>query len=126
MRAGRAAPETAHMQQICLALPVRMGRTGLARRLAHELSGERRDQLGRLEAALGVEKSVWYLAGTPLGDLLIAYLELERPERARQLLATAQEGFGEWLNAALRDATGIDLSAGERPELPELLGSWPP
>jgi hypothetical protein len=113
------------MEQICLALPVRMGRTGLARRLVDEVSGERRAQLGQLESLLGVEKSVWYLAGTPLGDLLIGYLELERPERARQLLAKSQDGFGSWLNTALRDATGIDLSAGERPELPELLGSWP-
>jgi hypothetical protein len=113
------------MQQICLALPVLMGRTGLARRLVAEVAGERRGALDELELRLGVERSVWYLAGTPLGDLLIAYLELERPERARQLLATTQDGLGTWLNAGLRDATGIDLSAGERPVLPELLATWP-
>jgi hypothetical protein len=105
------------MDQICLALPVRMGRTDLARRLVRELDG-------RLERQLGIERSVWYLADTPLGDLLIAYLELESLERARQLLASSPDGFGAWLNAGLRDATGIDLSAGERPRLPELLGSW--
>jgi hypothetical protein len=124
MRAPGGSGEARRMDQICLALPVRMGRTDLARRLVRELDGERREQHERLERHLGIEKSVWYLAGTPLGDLLIAYLELESLDRARQLLASSPDGFGAWLNAGLRDATGIDLSAGERPPLPELLGSW--
>jgi hypothetical protein len=108
------------MDQICLALPVRMGRTDLARRLVRELDGERREHHDRL----GIEKSAWYLADTPLGDLLIAYLELESLERTRRLFASSADDFGAWVTAGLHDATGIDLSAGERPPLPELLGTW--
>jgi hypothetical protein len=112
------------MQQICLALPVRMGRTSLARRLIRELSGERREEHDRLERRLGIEKSVCYLADTPLGALLIAYLELESLERAQRLFRASEDGFGAWLATGLREATGIDLGAGERPAVPELLGSW--
>jgi hypothetical protein len=110
--------------QLCLALPVLMGRTGLARRLIRELDGERGDERDRLERRLGIERSAWYLAGTPLGDLLIAYLELDSPQRAEELLIGSREGLPVWLKAGLRDATGVDLSAGERPPLPELLCSW--
>jgi hypothetical protein len=112
------------MHQICLALPVRMGRGSLARRLIHELEDDRREEHERLERRLGIEKSVWYLADTPLGELLIGYLELESPERAGQLLVRSHDGFGAWLSAGLRDATGIDLHGGERPARAELLGSW--
>ncbi|HMI92304.1 MAG TPA: hypothetical protein VK509_13100 [Polyangiales bacterium] len=104
---------------------MRMGRTSLARRLIRELHRERREEHDRLERRLGVEKSACYLADTPLGALLIAYLELESPERAQRLFAAAEDdGFGAWLTSGLRDATGIDLGAGERPAVPELLGSW--
>jgi hypothetical protein len=101
-----------------------MGRTDLARRLLRDLAGRRRQEHDRFERDLGIEKSVWYLAGTPLGELLIAYVEVESLERAGQRLRGGQDDFGTWLNSGLRDATGIDLSAGERPPLPELLCSW--
>jgi hypothetical protein len=112
------------MNQICLALPVLMGRTGHARRLMRELDGARRAEHDRFERRLGTEKAVWYLAGTPLGELLIAYLELEDLGRADALLSRTRDDFDLWFNAGLRDATGIDVSAGERIALPELLCSW--
>lgn len=101
-----------------------MGRTGQARRLIQELDGARGVEHDRFERRLGIEKAVWYLAGTPLGELLIAYLELEDLGRSAALLAHSRDDFDLWFNAGLRDATGIDLSAGERVSLPELLCSW--
>jgi hypothetical protein len=112
------------MNQICLALPVLIGRTGHARRLMQELEGSRRVEHDRFERRLGTQKVVWYLAGTPLGEFLIAYFELEDIGRADALLSRRRDDFYLWFNAGLRDATGIDLSAGERIALPELLCSW--
>src|SRR3954454_2973244 len=87
------------MHQICLVLPVRMGRTSLVRRLVQQLDHD----------GLDAGKAAWYLAATPLGDLLIAYLELE-----------SETGLGAWLTAGLGEATALDESATS----PELLGSW--
>jgi hypothetical protein len=112
------------VNQICLALPVMMGRTGQARRLMQELGGARGVEHDRFERRLGIDKAVWYLAGTPLGELLIAYLEVEDPGRAAGLLSRAQDDFDRWFTAGLRDATGIDLGAAARIPLPELLYSW--
>jgi hypothetical protein len=124
MRGGHRAARLAHVNQVCLALPVLMGRTGHARRLMQELNGARGAQHDRFERRLGIEKAVWYLAGTPLGEILIAYLELEDLGRAAALLSRSRDEFGLWFKAALRDATGVDLSNRERIELPELLCSW--
>ena len=112
------------MNQICLALPVLMGRTGHARRLIQELDGARGVEHDRFERRLGIEKVVWYLASTPIGELLIAYLELEDLDRAAELLSRSRDDFDLWFNAGLRDATGIDLIAGERISRLELLCSW--
>jgi hypothetical protein len=87
------------MHQICLVLPVRMGRTSLVRRLVHQLDHD----------GLDAGSAAWYLAATPLGDLLIAYLELE-----------SETGLGAWLTAGLGEAAALDGSAAT----PELLGSW--
>ena len=101
-----------------------MGRTGQARRLMQDLAGARGVEHDRFERHLGIDKAVWYLAGTPLGELLIAYLELQDTNRAATLLSRSQDDFGRWFTAGLRDATGIDLSAAGRISLPELLCSW--
>jgi hypothetical protein len=112
------------VQQICLVLPVRLGRTGHARRLMQDVDCARGAEHDRFERRLGIQKAAWYLAGTPLGDLLIGYLELDDLDRAAALLSRSHDDFDLWFNAGLRDATGIDLSAGERLPLPELLCSW--
>jgi hypothetical protein len=112
------------VDQICLALPVLMGRTGQARRLMQQLDGPRRVDHDRFERRLGIHKAVWYLAATPLGDLLIAYLELDDLGRAATLLSRSHDNFDLWFNAALRDATGVDLRAGEQIPLPELFCNW--
>jgi hypothetical protein len=112
------------VNQICLALPVLMGRTGHARRLLQELDGGRRVDHERFAQRLGIHKAVWYLAAIPLGDLLIGYLEVDDLDRAAALLARSHDDFDLWFNAALRDATGIDLSAAHQAPLPQLLCSW--
>jgi hypothetical protein len=112
------------MNQICLALPVLMGRTGHARRLLQELDGPRRVDHDQFARRLGIHKAVWYLAAIPLGDLLIAYLEVDDLDRAAALLSRSGNAFDLWVNAALHDATGTDLSTARQVPLPELLCSW--
>ena len=112
------------MDQICLVLPVLLGRSGNARRLMQEVDGARGAEHDRFERRLGTQNAAWYLADTPLGDLLIGYLELDDLGRAAARLSRSHDDFDHWFNAGLRDATGVDLSAGERLPLPELLCSW--
>ena len=44
--------------------------------------------------------------------------------RSAARLSHSRDDFDLWFKAGLRDATGIELSAGERISLPELLCSW--
>jgi len=89
-----------------------------------ELEGPRRPERDRFARRLGIHKAAWYLAGTPLGELLIGYLEMDDLNRAAALLSGSHGDFGRWFNASVLDATGVDLSAGEQIPLPELFCSW--
>jgi hypothetical protein len=111
------------VNQTCLALPVLMGRTGHVRRLMLELNQAQHGD-DCLERRVGVERASWYLAATPLGELLIAHLELEDFAQSTALLAHSRHDFDSWFSAGLRDSTGIDLGAGDSISRPELLRSW--
>jgi hypothetical protein len=95
-----------------------MGRSGQARRLMQELEGARKAEFARSGRRRGIDKERWYLTTTPLGELLIAYIESADYARAAQLLARSHEDFDLWLKAGLRDATGIDLDS--RPDVGRL------
>lgn len=76
-----------------------------------ELEGAREADLARSWRRRGIDKELWYLAATPLGELLIAYIECADYARAARLLARSRDAFDLWLKAGLRDATGIDLDS---------------
>jgi len=63
------------MDQTCLMVPIIPGKTDDARDLMQELEGPRKPDYGRSLRRLGITKEVWYLAHTPGGDQLAAYIE---------------------------------------------------
>jgi hypothetical protein len=86
--------------------------------MMQELEGSRRADLARSRRRRGIEKELWYLATTPLGELLIAYIECADYARSARLLARSRDAFDLWLKAGLRDATGVDLDS--RPDVGRL------
>src|SRR5215472_2599142 len=63
------------MDQICLVVPVLPGRTADAKDFMRELEAGRNADYQRSEQRIGIVKEAWYLARTPAGDQLVAYLE---------------------------------------------------
>src|SRR5215469_9941217 len=63
------------MDQICLVVPVLPGRTADARDFMRELEGDRKAAYQHSERRIGIVKEAWYLARTPAGDQLVAYME---------------------------------------------------
>lgn len=63
------------MDQICPVVPVLPGRTADARDFMRELEAERMVDYHRSEEQTGIVKEAWYLARTPAGDPLAAYIE---------------------------------------------------
>lgn len=63
------------MDQVCFVLPILPGKTAGARDFQRELDGPRKPDYDASERRIGISKEVWYIAETPSGYLLVAYME---------------------------------------------------
>ena len=112
------------MDQICLVVPVLPGRTADARDFMRKLEGDRNAGYQQSERRIGITKEVWYLAHTPAGDQLVAYMESPDFAKALSLFSQSQDEFDLWFKHRLADATGLDLNTPPAGPLPELLSSY--
>jgi len=111
------------MDQICLVVPILPGRTADARDFMRELSRNANYQVS--EQRIGIVKEAWYLARTPAGDQLVAYVESPDFPKALSAFAQSQDQFDRWFKQRLADATGLDLNTLPTAPLPELVSSYP-
>jgi hypothetical protein len=112
------------MDQICLVVPVLPGKTADARDFMRQLEGGRKAAYQHSERRIGIVKEVWYLACTPAGDQLVAYMESPDFPRALSMFSQSQDEFDLWFKHRLADATGVDLNTPPAGPLPELLSSY--
>jgi len=112
------------MDQICLVVPVLPGRTADARDFMRELEADRKADYHDSEQRIGIVKEAWYLARTPAGDQLVAYMESPDFPTALSMFSLSREEFDQWFKQRLADATGLDLNTPPPGPLPELLSSY--
>jgi len=112
------------MDQICLVVPVLPGKTADARDFMHKLEGDRNVGYQHSERRIGITKEVWYLAPTPAGDQLVAYMESPDFAKALSTFSQSCDEFDLWFKQRLADATGLDLNTPPAAPLPELLSSY--
>jgi len=112
------------MDQICLVVPVQPGKSDDAREFMDELEQSRMADYAASEARIGITKEVWFLAGTPGGDTLVAYIESDDFGEALTRFSGSQNDFDLWFKRRLADSTGIDLNNPPEMTLPELLSSY--
>jgi hypothetical protein len=99
------------MDHVCVALPIRAGKSDDARRFAQQLDGERRADFDRSERRIGISKELWYLAKLPSGDHLIGYMEAVDFNKAFEAFVGSREPFDMWFKQQFLDVTGIDLNS---------------
>ncbi len=112
------------MDQICLVVPITPGKTEDAKDFMRDLEENRKGDYDQSERRIGITKEVWYLAHTPGGDQLVAYMETPDFGRALSLFSASQDEFDLWFKRRLADATGLDLNTPPSGPLPELLSSY--
>ncbi len=112
------------MDQICLVVPILPGKTPAARDFMRELEGDRKPGYQHSERRIGIVKEAWYLARTPAGDQLVAYMESPDFPKALSMFSGSQDEFDVWFKHRLADATGLDLNNPPSAPLPELLSSY--
>lgn len=112
------------MDQICLVVPVLPGRTADPRDFIRELEADRKAVYQDSEQRIGIVKEAWYLARTPAGDQLVAYMESPDFPTALSMFSQSRDEFDQWFKQRLADATGLDLNTPPPGPLPELLSSY--
>jgi hypothetical protein len=113
------------MDQVCLVLPIKQGKSVAARDFMHELEGERKADYAVSERRIGIDKEAWYMASTPAGDQFVAYMESPDFGHALEAFSRSRDPFDLWFKERLDESTGLDLNhppAGMA--LPELLSSF--
>ena len=108
-----------------MVLPVKQGKSDAARLFMHELETERKGDYAVPERRIGIDKEALYMASTPAGDQLVAYMETPDFGHALATFSPSWDAFDLWFKERLDELTGLDLShppAGTT--LPELLPSY--
>jgi hypothetical protein len=118
------AKEGVAMDQVCLVVPVQPGKSEDAREFMDELEQSRMAEYAASEERIGITKEVWFLAGTPGGETLVAYIEADDFGEALTRFSGSQDDFDLWFKKRLADSTGIDLNHPPEMTLPELLSSY--
>jgi hypothetical protein len=98
------------MDQIGFALPILPGKTDDARAFFQELEQQRKHDYAVSEQRINVTKELWFVQQTPMGDLLVAYIESPNAANALGQFAQSQGAFDQWFKRRLAEVTGVDLN----------------
>ncbi len=112
------------MDQVCLVIPIKPGKTDAAREFMNELETERKADYDRSEQRIGIDKEVWYVAHGREGDEFVAYMEARNFPAALGMFSRSRDEFDMWFKWRLDDATGLDLNDPPEMALPELLSAY--
>lgn len=111
------------MASLSMAMPVKPGKVEGLRSFTAEVLGTRRAAFEASEKQCGITRECWYLQPSPMGDLMLIWVEADDPERSLGSFIQSQDDFDLWFKSQLLDITGVDLN--RAPEgVPEVLMDW--
>jgi hypothetical protein len=97
-------------QQACLALPVLPGKKEALKKFVGALAGPKRKEYEGSGRRHKVQKETWFVQTTPMGDILLMYLEADDVTKALSVFSTDPHPFNAWVRQELNDVTGIDFN----------------
>ena len=105
-------------------LPILQGKTEDARSFQRDLDGPRKQEYAASERRIGIDREFWFLATSPDGDRLVAYMETSDFNKAFGMFVESRDEFDLWFKDRLANATGVDLNNPPEMQLPELLSTY--
>ena len=112
------------MDHVCLILPIQPGKTEDARLFQRELNGPRKSEYAASERRIGIDKEVWFVASTPMGDEFVAYMESPDFNKALGMFVQSRDEFDMWFKERLANATGVDLNDPPPITLPDVVSTY--
>ncbi len=112
------------MAALALAVPILPGKADAFRGFAREALGPRGREQEESRRKTGLTKELGWIQSTPMGDLLIIYLEGENPVRANQEFVNSTSPYDRWFKEQILAITGVDFNQPPPGPLPELAFDW--
>src|SRR5713226_1554835 len=109
---------------LALAIPVLPGKTEGVRKIFKAIKTEKWKEYDRSQKRAGVKKERDFLQSSPMGDMVILYLESDDLNKAFSEFGASKDPFDLWIKKELKNATGVDFSQPSSSPLPELLVSY--
>jgi hypothetical protein len=111
------------MTSLAMALPVQPGKADQLRATTNELLGARRQEFEESEKRIGITRECQYLQPTPMGDLLVVWVEGGDVVAALAAFGQSYEPVDAWWKEQILEVTGIDLN--QPPQaMPEVVLDW--
>jgi hypothetical protein len=113
------------MPAMILYAPLLPGKEEEWRRFVQEVIEERLPEYEQLRQHLGIRNESVWLARTTMGESVMAYLEVEAPERLAPALVSSKAPFDLWIKERLLEFHGHAFVHAPRRAVPELIFAHP-
>jgi len=108
---------------MAVSFPVLPGKADEARRFGEEVMGPRRTEAAASFRHIGVTHETWYLQSTPMGDMIIVWMEAADPAAAFQKWGASEAPFDRWFKQTAGAICGLDFNQ-PMPALPRQIMVW--
>jgi hypothetical protein len=109
------------MQHLCIALPIRPGKTQDLKDFVKTLTESRWAEYDDFQKRSRVQKVVWFLQSSPHGDQFLIYNGGEDLSQLASDFFESTHPFDLWFGQQLHEITGVDLRKVQASGLPEQL-----
>jgi hypothetical protein len=110
--------------QYVYAYPILPGKEDAAQAATAELLGSRRAEYDEFQRRSGVERESYFLQRGPQGSMVIVVGEGSDQSGGLSAFDPEHHDIDRYMLETLRDLTGVDITQGDPPPPPELLGEW--
>jgi hypothetical protein len=107
-----------------MAVPILPGKTESVRAMFKTVKDEKWKDYERVQKKSGIEKERDFLQATPMGDMLLIYMESKDIQKTFASFSISKDPFDLWYIEEMKKNTGVDFSQPSAGPLPELLISY--
>jgi hypothetical protein len=107
-----------------MALPILTGKTESVKAMFKTVKDEKWKEYERVQKKSGIEKERDFLQTTPMGDMLLIYVESKDIQKTFMSFSASKDPFDLWYIEEIKKNTGVDFSQPPSGPLPELLISY--
>ena len=112
------------MEYALFALPIQSGKSEAARAFLRELEQERKSQYAASERRLEINKEVWAIQQSPMGELFVVFFQGADIGAAVGKFVASQDEFDLWFKDRVKEVSGVDLNVPPPGPLSEVLSVY--